>query len=155
MFTVTPENGFNSSLSFACSGLPAEATCVFNPTSVTPNGGAITSTLTITTAAPSTAMRGPIAPSHRPIYALLFPGLAVVFGINARRKRTLREVHIFGLLIILLLSLLTSCGGGTGESTSGGNSGTPEGTSTVSVTASTSGSAAISQTATVTVTITK
>jgi uncharacterized repeat protein (TIGR03803 family) len=155
-FTVTPENGFNSSVSFACSGLPAEATCAFSPTSVTPSGGAITSTLTITTTAPSTAMREPIAPSDRPIYALLFPGLAVVFGITARRKRTLRDVRIFGLLIILLVaSELTSCGGGTGGSTGGGNSGTPVGTSTVSVTASTSGSGAIGQTATVTVTITE
>jgi uncharacterized repeat protein (TIGR03803 family) len=154
--TVTPGNGFNSSVSFACSGLPAEATCAFNPTSVTPNGGAITSTLTITTTAPSTAMREPIAPAHRPIYALLFPGLTVVFVITARRKRTLRDVQIFGLLITLLVaSGLTSCGGGTGGSPGGGNSGTPVGTSTVSVTASTSGSGAIGQMATVTVTITE
>jgi hypothetical protein len=30
-FTVTPMNGFNSQVSFACSGLPSGATCTLNP----------------------------------------------------------------------------------------------------------------------------
>ena len=37
--TVTPENGFDSPVSFACSGLPAGATCSFAPATVTPSGG--------------------------------------------------------------------------------------------------------------------
>src|SRR5713101_4478791 len=69
-FTVTPQNGFNSQVSFACSGLPSEATCSFNPTSVTPNGAAVSSTLTVTTTAMSAALRVPILPSQRPTYAV-------------------------------------------------------------------------------------
>ncbi len=36
--TVTPVNGFNSPVSFACSGLPTGATCSFSPSTVTPSG---------------------------------------------------------------------------------------------------------------------
>lgn len=150
-FTVTPVNGFNSPVGFACSGLPSEAACSFNPTSVTPsNGNPATSVLTLTTTAPSAAMRGPRPSSVRPIYAFLFPGLAMVFGIGVRRRGALRGLQVFGMVVLLVLaSGLTSC-----SSNSGGNPGTPVGTSTVSVTASTSGSGAISHTATLTITIT-
>ncbi len=160
-FTVTPENGFNSQVSFACSGLPAEASCSFDPTAVTPNGAAATSTLTISTTAASSAMRVPIAPSQRPVYALLLPSLAMIFGIAAGRRRALRGVRLLGLLILLMVaSGLPSCGGGSGSSGSGGNNGggnpgTPAGTDTVSVSASTSGSGAINHTATLTITITQ
>ena len=46
--TVTPQNGFSSSVSFACSGLPTGASCSFNPSTVTPSGIAATTKLTIT-----------------------------------------------------------------------------------------------------------
>lgn len=36
--TVTPNNGFSSSVNFSCSGLPAGANCTFNPVSVTGSG---------------------------------------------------------------------------------------------------------------------
>ncbi len=149
-FTVTPQNGFNSQVNFACSGLPAEAACNFNPTSVTPNGAAVTSALTVTTMAKSAALRVPIPPSQRPIYAVLFPVLAVILGISSRSRRALRGLQLLGVLILLMVaSGLTSCSGG-----SGGNPGTPLGTSMVSVSASTSGSGAITQSATLTITIT-
>jgi hypothetical protein len=51
-FSVTPMNGFNSQVSFTCSGLPSGATCSFAPSSVTPSGGnPALSTLTISTTA--------------------------------------------------------------------------------------------------------
>jgi hypothetical protein len=149
-FTVTPKNGFNSQVSFACSALPSEAACSFNPTSVTPSSAAANSTLTVTTTAPSATMQVPIPSSERPVYALLFPVLAVLFGIVARRRPALRSLRLLGLLVLLTVaSALTSCGGG-----SPGNPGTPTGTSTVSVTASASGTGATSHTATITITIT-
>lgn len=50
--TVTPTNGFASTVTFSCSGAVSGATCTFNPTSVTPNGtDPITTSMTITTAA--------------------------------------------------------------------------------------------------------
>ncbi len=152
-FTVTPQNGFNSQVSFACSGLPSEAACSFSPASVTPSGAAISSTLTVTTTAASAAMRVPLPTSLRPTYALLFPVLAMIFGIAARRRRgALHSLQLLGVLMLLMVaSGLTSCSGG---STSGGNPGTPLGTSTVSVSASASGAGAINHAANLTITIT-
>ena len=155
-FTVTPQNGFSSQVSFACTGLPSEASCTFNPPSVTPSGAAASSTLTITTTAPGSAMFVPLAPSQRPFYALLFPVLAAVLALvlalifvtATRRSPALRGVPLFGLLILLTVaSVLASCNGAS-------NPGTPVGTSALSVSASASGAGAVSHTATLTVTIT-
>lgn len=149
-FTVTPQNGFNSQVSFACSGLPSGASCSFNPTSVTPSGAAVTTTLTVRTTAPSAALRVPTPSSQRPTYALLFPVLAIIFGIAGCRRRALCGLQLLSLLLLLMVaSGLASCGGG-----SGGNPGTPLGTSMASVSASTSGASATSHTATLTITIT-
>jgi hypothetical protein len=49
--SVSPTNGFNSAVTLTCSGLPLGASCAFAPPAVTPSGTAVTSTLTITTAA--------------------------------------------------------------------------------------------------------
>ena len=146
-FTVTPQNGFNSQVSFTCSRLPAEASCSFSPATVTPNGGSASTTLTVSTMGPSAAMGVPPPISLRPNYAFLFPVLAMILGIAARRMHALRGLPILGLLILLVAaSGLTSCNGG-----SMGNPGTPIGTSTVSVSASASGA---NHTANLTITIT-
>ncbi len=50
--TVTPANGFSNLVAFSCAA-PSGITCAFNPTSVTPAGGPVTTTLTAT-AAPGT-----------------------------------------------------------------------------------------------------
>lgn len=44
--TITPQNGFNGTVTFSCTGLPSGATCSFNPTTSTG-----TTTLTLQTAA--------------------------------------------------------------------------------------------------------
>jgi uncharacterized repeat protein (TIGR03803 family) len=157
MLTVTPENGFDSAVSFACSGLPNEANCSFSPLAVTPSGSQPSSTtLTITTAAPGggAALRKPIS-SLRASYALLLPGgLALGFMSVMRCKQTRRRTRLLGLVGLLGLALgMVSCG--SGSNSSGGNSGTPAGSYTVTVTASASGTAAASQTANLTVTITQ
>lgn len=46
--TVTPQNSFSGTVSFSCSGAPADVTCSFNPTTVTGSG---TTTVTINTLA--------------------------------------------------------------------------------------------------------
>ena len=51
-FTVTPQNGFNSSVTFSVSGLPSGATASFNPASVTGSGN---TTLAVSTAAATPA----------------------------------------------------------------------------------------------------
>ena len=47
--TVTPQNGYSGTLQFSCSGLPANSSCSFSPSSLTPNGAAATTTLTLAT----------------------------------------------------------------------------------------------------------
>jgi hypothetical protein len=152
-FSVTPENGFNSQVSLACSGLPSEAACSFSPTSVTPNGAAASSTLTVTTTAKSAVLREPMGSYQHPIYAVLLPVLVALFGFSARRRRGRGGLQLLGVLILLVAALgLTSCNGGNSVT---GNPGTPPGTSMVSVSASTNGAGAISHAATLTITITQ
>lgn len=45
--TVTPANGFTQAVKFACAGLPSGYECSFAPSTVTPSGAAVTSTMTI------------------------------------------------------------------------------------------------------------
>lgn len=153
VFKVTPENGFNSQVSFACSGLPTGAACSFSPTSVTPNGAAASSTLTVTTTAASAALQ-PLAPfSQRRVYAFAFPLLALLFGIGANRRQTLRGLRLVAFLLLLVAaSGLASCNSST---TTGGNTGTPPGTDMVSVSASAAGVGAVNHSATLTIIITQ
>lgn len=91
---VTPQMGFNAPVSLSCSGLPADATCSFSPTSVTPTAGAVgSSTLTVSTS--SYTPIGTYGSLHRnhllPVWSL-FGGIAgLVFGAGwSMRKR--REI---------------------------------------------------------------
>jgi hypothetical protein len=108
--TITPRNGFAAAVSFACSGLPSNATCSFAPSSVMPSGTAATSTLTVAETSSASAIRrgAPLLPA---VLALAF------CFIGKTRRRWMR------LLIVLLLSVLGSavingCGGSSKSSTS-------------------------------------
>lgn len=151
-FTVTPQNGFNSPVSFACSGLPAEASCSFNPASVTPSGSAVSSTLTVSTTAPSAALQMPPLPIPlRPSYEFLYAALAMTLGIAAYRRKARRGLSLSGLLMLLIVaSGLISCGGGSPVT---GNPGTPVGTTTASVSAA-AGAGGPNHAANLTITIT-
>jgi hypothetical protein len=143
--TVTPLNGFNAATTFACSGLPAHSTCIFNPTSVTPTGtAAATTTLTINSDVASAAIAGSSA-----VLALL---LAPVFGRRGRR-RNLLAVSIPILLLAAVALGLSACGGKSGSGAGGGggsSTNTPAGTYTVTITAT---SGTLSHTATYTYTV--
>lgn len=45
--TVTPRDGFAAPVAFGCTGLPTGSTCRFDPNTVTPRGGPVTTTMTI------------------------------------------------------------------------------------------------------------
>ncbi len=154
-FTVTPENGFNSAVTFACSGLPSEAACSFNPASVTPNGAPGTTTLTVTTTAASAAMRLTKPFSRQAFYAFLIPGLAMIFGLAGQRRRTITGARLIGFLLLLVLATgVVSCSSSGTKSV--GNPGTPiGGPDSVSVSAAANAGGAISHAATLTITITK
>lgn len=64
--TVTAQGGaFNSPITLACSGLPAGASCAFNPSNVTPGAVSAQSTLTISTTKRALVPPGNNSPSIR------------------------------------------------------------------------------------------
>lgn len=146
--TVTPTNGFNQAVAFVCTGLPAGASCSFAPATVTPNGGPVTTTLTVTTMAPSIHCR-----LHEPSNWLLAQGgtfAIAVFLVPGvlRRNGNRRKKFAVTMMLLVIVSLIITYGGGcssSGTNSGGGTSsvGTPLGTSqvTVSSTAGPSGSA--------------
>lgn len=132
--TIRPNPApWDSAVTFACSGLPAQSTCTFNPTSVTPGNSNATSTLTVATTGPNAAMLS------RPSTTLFASwlgfgslGLLVVMLVTPARRRMSRG--LIGLLVFGVVTLtLANCGG------SSARGGTPAGTYTVTVTATSGG----------------
>jgi hypothetical protein len=121
---ITP-NGANGSFNFSCGTLPANAICLFTPTSESLNAGVQGNVqLEISTGASSTALTERPALSHVvPLaYALILLPLAL-----GRSRRMLKLV----LLAVVLAGVMTSCtssGGGTGGT--GGTEGSGSGTTT-------------------------
>ncbi len=148
--SVTPAGGFAQPVTFACTGLPSEATCTFAPATVTPGASAVNTTLTITTTAAQASVQNGIRRAG--MTGLLAMGsllLLLMPGVN----RVVRWSRWFVLLLALSLGgAFIGCGGSGGGGGGGGtsNPGTPSGTTTVTVTA-TSGS--INQTASISLTV--
>jgi N-acetylneuraminic acid mutarotase len=147
VLTVTPQNGFNSTVGFTCSGLPAGVTCAFSPATVTPSGSS-SATTQLTIAASSSASIA--KPGSRPFVP--YAALAALFGfigIGLRRQRLLRWM-LFLIAALPMLAVISACGGG---STAGGGSGgtnPPPETANVTVTATAGG---LQQTATIALTV--
>ncbi len=100
--TVTPQNGFNSAVSFACSGLPSGASCSFNPSTVTPPNTTST-TLTVTAPPSQTA-----ALRHN---TSAIPGGMLVVALwvfGWKKRRSLRLLLVF-LSLAAGLNLVTAC----------------------------------------------
>ncbi|HEY3927317.1 MAG TPA: Ig-like domain repeat protein [Candidatus Koribacter sp.] len=137
---LAPVGGFTGTVNFTCSVPSAltETKCSLSPASLSGSGS---TTLSISTTAPSAAQRASNRNSLRLLFgSLLFAGLLI-----GRRSRRLLATFCLGALLVFLLS----CGGGSSSSgpTSLSNPGTPSGTYTVVVTG-TSGSGASQITAT-------
>jgi hypothetical protein len=138
---VNAVNGFNSSVSLACSISPMPQLapqCSISPSSVTPGTPA---TLTITTTAPTAAQALPFGSPSRLFNALWLPvaGLALA-GIrlsSREKKKTKLAGFLLCSLLVAGLVFQSACGGGGGSN--GGGGGTPPGTYTITITG-TSGS---------------
>jgi hypothetical protein len=159
--SVTPQNGFNSAVTFSCSGLPAKSSCSFSPSSVTPSGAAATTTLTIATnvqaaanQVPAKALRGAVIS-----FALLLGFVPFAGSRFARRGRGLSSTAdrfwmflFFAGTVALATTLVAGCSGGSGSTQTPPT--TPAGTSSVTVNAIQSGSSGTSAKAVLTVAIT-
>lgn len=146
--SITPANGFNSAVSFACSGLPSGASCSFSPSTVAPSGASASTTLAIATSTTTAALHD----DQRPLVPIApVAGLAGALVCLGFAKR--RHLRMFVLLAVSVsgLSLLSACGGGgSGSGSGGGRGGSQPVTSTITVTA-TSGS--LQHTATLSLTV--
>jgi len=123
--TITPQGGFDSAVSFSCSGLPAGTTCGFSPAQVTPSGTAVTTTLTFSVGTQSASRRMP-----SPLLPVAVMAAAFCL-IGWRRARS--PLMPMLAAVIIGLGVMLACGGG-GSSTGGGGGTTPT-TSTVTVAA--------------------
>lgn len=127
--TVSSLDNFTGSVSFACSGLPAESTCSFSPSSVKGSG---TTMLTISTVAPRAKLE-----MHRSLQLWLGSsmGIAGVMFAGVSSKRKLKWMR---LMLFVFMFLAVGCGGGGGSSpttTTTHDPGTAAGTYAVAVNA--------------------
>ncbi len=134
-FTITPLNGFAQAVNLGCGTLPAGVTCSFAAATVTPAGGPVTSTLTVT-AAPQTVadMRSPEGPgtSRKPNYTLLrWSFITCLFPLLALRRRK-ALTGLLGLVWLCGLTALSGCGASAPNLTGGA----PLGAISLTVTAS-------------------
>lgn len=110
--SITPQGGFTGTVNFACSGLPAASNCAFNPPTLTPNGSAASTTLTIGTTARTVASVQPLGGATlAALTGMGFLGI-VLLGAPSRRRRNLRWAGLAIMAIIIVIGL-ASCGGGS------------------------------------------
>ena len=148
VFTITPLFGYNQPISFACGGLPANATCTFTPNPVNPNGAPVTSTLVITTDVKSAALVAPAFGFHTG-GAVALAGLLLLPFL---RRRKLGGLSLTTLLLFLSLGGAITALSGCGASNNSSTLKTPDGTYTVTVSA-TAGAASTSHTASISVVV--
>jgi len=108
--SVTPQNGLSSALTFACSGLPADAGCSFSPINTFVSGTAATTTLTVSTTTSFASLRR----GYNPILPVAGVTTALCLLFFGRRRR-------FKMLLLLMASaigvgLVSGCGSGTAAS---------------------------------------
>ncbi len=85
--TITPTGGFNQSVTFACGSLPNHSICSFSPSVVTPNGAAVTSTMTIETGVASASAQAPQVDPRNRIWGLPFVAGVLGLGLFGLRRR--------------------------------------------------------------------
>ena len=152
--TLNSFSGFSQPVTFSCTGLPVEASCLFTPSAVTPNpSGQVTTLLTISTglrtqvplrfprnSPPATGWRG--IPMSWLLCGIAMAALLILVSLEGCRAKT-----VLGASVVLAI-LLAACSGSGG--TTGVPVGTPVGNSVVTITGvSGTGASALMRTATV------
>jgi hypothetical protein len=115
--TVTSKNGFKETVGLACTGLPAGATCSFNPPSVNPAGG--TASVMLTVLVPGTSgteipSRGSFPELPNGTFYILAIGLTGIMGVVSKRSalgaRAWRRA-LFTSAMLAALLMTASCAG--------------------------------------------
>ena len=113
--TVTPKNGFKQTLALACSGLPVGASCSFNPQSVNPASGPVSTIVTVQAPAATQSailMNEPFSGSRNAalcILAMLLVGIVGAPG-NKRSVRGNLRLAQTTLASAIFAALLVSAG---------------------------------------------
>jgi hypothetical protein len=113
VLTITPLNGFKDMVTLSCSGNPGNSACIFSPTTLTPIPDSqgvtapVTSSLQITTLAPSGAkLFWPGSGSHT-AFAIVLPGLLALAGLGTLRRRSgLNALTVLGIAALLAAGTL-------------------------------------------------
>jgi hypothetical protein len=113
VITATPLGGFNSAITLQCANLPVNATCVFEPPVLTPNGGPVTSKLVVKTELFQAQL--PNGRENTPLNAawpLGILGLAGIVFFAGRGQRPFKKhALVWSSLTIIALFTLASCAG--------------------------------------------
>jgi hypothetical protein len=130
------QNGYHGTINLSCTGLTAGENCTFSPATLTPQvgGPVVSSTITISTTAPTSAhLRGLAKPFEGIAWASLL--CITLFPHRMwRLNRRLMRASVLTLLLAIGLIHLSGCSGSSSPSTPQ-NTGTPKGTQTITVTA--------------------
>lgn len=142
--TLAANAAFSGTVSLACTGLPADSTCIVNPSSIalTAGGSTTASLLVGTTTGKSANRMSPLWPGSAGMLSL-----AAVFCFFRGRRSIPRAFSVLALMALALTGIaLTGCGGSSVPTAA-------KGSYTVKVTATPSGSGASAQTTSITVNI--
>ena len=110
--TVTPSNGYNGTVSFACSAPPAGLSCKFTPASVTPSNGPVQAQLKVSLASDSAALVPPQGATM--LLASLSFGLFGMLVVGGTEKG--RRFMAACVAVMLFLGILSLSGCGLGNS---------------------------------------
>jgi len=154
---VSGQSGFNGTVNFSpssCTGLPAEAKCSFNPSSVTGANPPFTGTqLTITTMGPHPVGLNRSLWGQRVTWTFASLMLVGAFFLVPSPRRS-KSLVLAAFACVFAFSAVSCGGGGGGGGGSGSDPGTPPGSYAVTVTGTSgSGSAAITHTTTFTLVV--
>jgi uncharacterized protein (TIGR03118 family) len=122
---LASQNSFTGSVTFSCSGLPADTNCSFSPSSVNLTSSStqkVTATISVTSTGPGNPYNtGKFVSGHRGI-VLAFVGPVGLLALAGFRRRSLLVRRTFLMAFIGCIALAA---GGCGSSSSGSTGGTP------------------------------
>jgi hypothetical protein len=141
VLALVPAGGFSDTVTFSCSGLPASASCSFNPASVTVDGSntPLSTQLTVattTTVAKATTTSGRRTPWSPKGYQFLLGLLSAALWCPGSRNRAKTAWRILGIAVLLVWVMGAVSCGGSGSSSAALP--TPVSSSNVVITASAS-----------------
>ena len=144
--TLTANATFSGSISLTCSGLPANSSCVINPSQVTlTSSSSATATVILGTTTSAANYPPALSPVSKLAGGLSLAGLVCCFGLRRFNRRAFSTLAL--LFLVLSVAGLSGCSNGNGVNT------LSKGTYAATITATPGGSTATSQTTTLSVTV--